>query len=72
MILGVIDKISTEIHDQSDYYADERVGDRAVNLIAEPGRRLTSKFSVVAIVVFIVFTILVVFNFLRIFSEALL
>lgn len=71
MILGVIDRISTEIHDQTDYYADERVGDRAVNLIAEPGRRLTSNVSVVAIVIFVVFAILFLINFWRTFMGLL-
>lgn len=39
-LVNVSSKIGTEVEDQSDYYADDRVGDRSLNAIADPGKRL--------------------------------
>lgn len=49
----VLDTISNELIDQTDYYADARTGNRAANIIAEPGRRLKSQrnITIVAVVV---------------------
>lgn len=55
MLLGIVEKIGTELRDQSHYYADERVGDRAMNIVAEPGRRLKSGVGIGTIVVFAFF-----------------
>jgi hypothetical protein len=49
-LLATIEKIGNELRDQSDYYADERVGDRAANIVAEPGRRLKNSVSVPTII----------------------
>lgn len=49
--LDILDKISTEILDQSDYYADARTGDRVANIVAEPGRRLKSRFNIIVIII---------------------
>lgn len=51
----VLDKISTELIDQGDYYADANVGNRAANIIAEPGRRLKSRFGFVTLFLVIIF-----------------
>lgn len=48
-VMKLIDKISGEVEDQSDYYADERVGDRTLNLVARPGARLRRGVRVSAI-----------------------
>ena len=52
-ILSIFDTIAAELKDQTDYYADERVGDRAQNIVAVPGARLKHgvNWVVVAIVV---------------------
>jgi hypothetical protein len=55
MLLGIVEKIGSELRDQSHYYADERVGDRAMNIVAEPGRRLKSGVGIGAIVAFAIF-----------------
>jgi hypothetical protein len=55
MLLGIVEKIGSELRDQSHYYADERVGDRAMNIVAEPGRRLKSGVGIGAIVAFSIF-----------------
>lgn len=60
-LLGIIGKIGTELRDQSKRYADERVGDRTQNIVAEPGRRLKSgigAFTIAIIVIVIIFQVL--------------
>lgn len=39
-LLAIVETIGTDLHDQTDYYADERVGDRTQNIIAASGARL--------------------------------
>ena len=53
--LTILDKVSSEIIDQGDYYADERVGNRAIDMIAAPGQRLRSRMSIVTIIFIIAF-----------------
>jgi len=50
-LLGVIEIVSKEIHDQSHRYADERVGEPALDVIDEPGRRLKKRFTVLPFVI---------------------
>jgi hypothetical protein len=45
-LITILNTVSTEIIEQSDYYTDERVGDRAANVIAEPGRRLKKRAGI--------------------------
>lgn len=51
----VLDKVSSEIIEQGDNYSDYRVGDRASNVIAEPGRRLKSRLSIFTIIGIVIF-----------------
>lgn len=44
-ILAIIDTISKELISQTDYYADERIGSHAANIIAPGGQRLKSRFN---------------------------
>lgn len=44
-LVGMAQKFQAEFEMQTDYYADERVGDRAANIVAEPGRTLKSGFN---------------------------
>lgn len=55
-LLEVTDKISSEMNEQTDYYADERVANRSVNEIAVPGKRLKRGVSAAAIIIFILVT----------------
>ena len=50
-LLGVIEIVSKEFHDQSHRYADERTGEPALDVIAEPGRRLKKRFTVLPFVI---------------------
>lgn len=63
--LTILDKVSSEIIDQGDYYADERVGDRALDMIAVPGQRLRSRLSVFTVIFFIAFIAYFVWSFVR-------
>lgn len=47
--LAIIDKISSELIQQTDYYVDERIGNRTANVIAPHGQRLKQKFNWLAI-----------------------
>lgn len=60
-LLGIVSKIGSELRDQSYYYADERVGDRTMNIVAEPGRRLKNKVGFGAIAAFVIFIVYFVF-----------
>lgn len=56
--LRVIELISGELHDQSHRYADERVGEPSLNTIAEPGRRLKKRLTILPFVI-IAFVIII-------------
>lgn len=61
-LLTVLEKISSELIDQADYYADSRVGDRALDVIAEPGKRLKSRMPAAALFVIICVVFFFVLN----------
>lgn len=48
-LLAIVDAIGTDLRDQTDYYADERVGDRTQNIIAAPGARLKQSVNWVVV-----------------------
>ncbi len=50
-MLAITNAISSELVSQTDYYADERIGDRSVNMVAGGGRRLKSGFNWLMVVV---------------------
>jgi hypothetical protein len=64
--LRTLQEIAQELIPQGDYYADTRIGDRQQNLIAEPGRRLKRKPSIItAIVVLLIlaaYTVIIAFS----------
>ncbi len=62
--LTILDKISSELIDQADYYADERVGSRALNLVAEPGRRLKRRASTASIIIIVLYLLYFAWDFL--------
>lgn len=62
-LLRVIGVIQPELVDQTDYYADERVGNRSANLIAEPGARLKTRMPAIGIVVVIFTFVYILGNF---------
>lgn len=61
-IITIMDKIGAELRDQSQHYADERVGDRTQNIIAAPGRRLKSGISVTTILVILGIAAYIILN----------
>jgi hypothetical protein len=56
-IFAIITNVGQKTISQTDYYADERVGDRSIDVVAEPGRRLRQGLSWQSIA-FIVFFII--------------
>lgn len=60
-IFKIIQTIGGEFSENTELYADDRVGNPAMNVVAEPGRRLkqsVSWLSIAAIVIYIVLRIL--------------
>lgn len=57
-LIELVNKIHPKLYRQIDYYTDERVGNRAANIIAPAGSRLKSRFSYVAIIFIIVYILL--------------
>ena len=61
-LLRIIESIHSELHDQTKRYADERIGDRAIDIVAEPGRRLKRRISIgsiVALVLLVAYIVLI-------------
>ncbi|MDO8336121.1 MAG: hypothetical protein Q7T74_05080 [Candidatus Saccharibacteria bacterium] len=61
-VLSIASKLHTELVAQADYYADDRVGDRALNTVGTTGVRLKNRMSAVKIIGIIITTIVVIFN----------
>lgn len=57
-LLTIVKTIGTDLHEQVDYYADERVGDRAQNIVAAPGVRLKHGINWVVVIGVIILTLL--------------
>ena len=53
-LFRIVDTVGAKTLSQTDRYADERIGDRAANLVAPAGARLKRGVPVVAIVIFTV------------------
>lgn len=49
-LASIAHKLRSELAAQTDYYADERVGDRALNTVASEGARLRTRLSPIAII----------------------
>jgi hypothetical protein len=62
-LLGIISAIGTELKDQTDYYADERVGDRTQNIVAAPGARLKHGVNWVMVAVIVIVVLFQTFEF---------
>lgn len=65
-LLFLASNLGPEFESQTDYYADERVGDREQNMIASGGRRLKTKASVLGLLVLVVIVgqnLFSIFNF---------
>jgi hypothetical protein len=54
-LFRIVDTVGQKTLSQTDRYADERIGDRSVNLVAPAGTRLKKGVPVAAIVAFVVF-----------------
>lgn len=62
-IVHIANLLNKEFTQQTDYYADARVGDRSQNVIAEPGKRLSTKVPIVTIIIIIFFSFFYILSF---------
>ncbi len=62
-ILNIASKLRTELLSQADYYADDRVGDRALNTVGATGVRLKNRMSTMKIVGMTIAVIFVLLQF---------
>jgi len=51
-LFKIIEIVGGKTHSQTDFYADEKVGDRAANTVAEGGKRLKTRVSVITVIIF--------------------
>jgi hypothetical protein len=61
-LLAVVDRIGTELRDQTDRYHDDRTANYAENVVAEPGRRLKKRMSTLQIIISVAVTAYVIFS----------
>ena len=67
-IFRIIYLVGGKTLSQTDKYADERVGNRLSNTIAEPGRRLKTKIPPIIKIFIIIFILMFVFQIISMFS----
>lgn len=65
-LLSIIHVVGMKLHRQSDYYADELVGDRSIDVVATGGRRLRRRVSWVTTAIVI---IVLLFQFWSVFLD---
>lgn len=61
-LLAVVERVGTELRDQTDRYHDDRTANYAENVVAEPGRRLKKRMSTLQIIVSVAVTAYVIFS----------
>lgn len=61
-LLNIVDRIGSELRDQTDRYRDDRVPNYAANTVAEPGRRLKKRLSTVQIIITATVMFWILFN----------
>ncbi len=62
-IFTIIQNLGHEVEQQSNYYADERVADRTVNIVAPAGKRLKSGLGALSTVVILAYFLIQSFRF---------
>jgi len=68
-LLSIIDSIGTELSEQTDHYADERVADRAQNIIAPQGMRLKRGINWLSVALFILAAFYIFWPHIAVFFE---
>jgi len=56
-LFSIIRIVGSKAHSQTDYYADEKVGDRAANVVAVQGRRLKQRIPLVTIIIVVIVSV---------------
>ena len=63
-LMGIADVIYAKLSSQTDYYTDERVGDRSLNVVADQGKRLREGLSVATIITIVIFLVYYIVTFI--------
>ena len=66
-LVSRVDAFAHQLRKQSANYADDAMGDRAINIVAQPGARLKTKLHPAAIVSFVMMVIYLILMILDIF-----
>ncbi len=53
-MIAIAERVGREISEQADYYADERVGDRSQNIVAEHGAKMKAHIAPAAIAIVVI------------------
>lgn len=61
-IFELVSSIGAEFQENTQRYADANVGNRAANVVADPGKRLKKSWPWVAIIVIVVYVVLVILD----------
>lgn len=65
--LSAINAVGQQLHEQTDYYADEKIDDRSIDMVTEKGRRLRRGPSwstvVIVVIVLIYFAVSLILTF---------
>jgi hypothetical protein len=64
-VLKITDALAHKLDRRTDYYADERVGDRDLNIVAQKGVRLNRRTSIATIVTAVAVVVYMVYIFAR-------
>ena len=53
-LFKIIEVVGNKAHTQTNFYADEKVGDRSLNEVATGGKRLRKRISVVTVIIIVI------------------
>ena len=67
-LFRILDTVGQKTLTQTDFYADERIGDRTINMVAPQGQRLKRGFSVVTAILVVVFVVFWALSIVRSFN----
>lgn len=68
-LVGIASKLRPKLMQQTDYYADARVGDRSLNVVAPQGARLKTRLSFWTVMTIVVIVLVIIVRFYLMFTE---
>jgi hypothetical protein len=61
-LFRILDTVGQKTITQTDFYADERIGDRTIDMVAPQGQRLKRGFSAAFVITVVIVVVMVVWN----------